>query len=170
MKVKKIVVGYLETNCYILIKEKDALIIDPGDEYEKIKEETNNLNIQGILITHHHFDHVGALNNFENIKSYDSTNLEQKEYKIKEFKFKVIKAKGHTEDSISFYFEKEKLIFVGDFIFKNSIGRTDLETGNYKEMKKSIEKIKTYSKNIKIYPGHGEETTLEMELKNNPYF
>jgi glyoxylase-like metal-dependent hydrolase (beta-lactamase superfamily II) len=170
MILKKIKVGYLETNCYILIKDKDALIIDPGDEYEKIIKETKNLNILGILITHHHFDHVGALNNFKNIEIYDSTNLEEKEYSIKKFKFKVIKTKGHTDDSISFYFEEEKIMFVGDFVFKNSIGRTDLETGNYEEMKKSIKKIKTYPKNTKIYPGHGEETTLEMELKNNPYF
>ena len=61
MEIKKLKVGYIRTNCYILIEKNDAIIIDPGDEYEKIKEETKGLNIKAILITHYHFDHVGAL-------------------------------------------------------------------------------------------------------------
>ena len=166
MIVKTIKVGYLKTNCYILIKGNDAIIIDPGDEYSKIKKEIENLNLQAILITHHHFDHVGALNNFKNIKIIDN---KQKEYKIKNFEFKIIKTPGHTEDSVSYYFEKENIMFVGDFIFEGTIGRTDLETGNNEQMKNSLEKIKKYPKNIKIYPGHGNETTLEKELKTNPF-
>lgn len=169
MKIKQVKVGYLETNCYILIKDNDCLIIDPGDEYEKILEQTKNLNILAILITHYHFDHIGALNKFKNIKIYDYKQ-EEKEYKIKDFEFEILYTKGHTDDSISFYFKKEKSIFVGDFVFKNSIGRTDLETGNIKEMKKSIEKLKQYPKEIKIYPGHGNQTTLKNELENNPFF
>ena len=61
-------------------------------------------------------------------------------------------------------------MFVGDFIFRNSIGRTDLEGGNYSDMKKSIEKIKKYDGNIVIYPGHGEKRTLQFEKDNNMYF
>ena len=67
---------------------------------------------------------------------------------------------------------KENIIFVGDFIFKNSIGRCDLETGNYKEMQKSINKFKLKFKNNKnliIYPGHGDATNIEQELKHNIY-
>lgn len=168
MIVKTIKVGYLETNCYILIKDNEALIIDPGDEYNKIKKELKNLNLQAILITHHHFDHVGALHNFKNI-IIDNTS-EAKEYEIGKFKFEIIKTPGHTSDSISFYFKEENMMFVGDFVFENSIGRTDLDTGNYKEMKKSIEKLKTYPINTKLYPGHGNDTTLEIEIKNNPFF
>ena len=61
-------------------------------------------------------------------------------------------------------------MFTGDFVFKNTIGRTDLETGNMKEMEESIEKIKKYPKATKLYPGHGELTTIEEEIKNNPFF
>jgi len=169
MIIKTIKVGYLQTNCYILIKDKDALIIDPGDEYEKIKKEIENLNVKAILITHHHFDHVGALEYFKNIEIIDYKS-ELKQYKINNFEFEMLETKGHTDDSVSFYFKKENIMFVGDFVFKESIGRTDLETGNNKKMKNSIERLKTYPIETKLYPGHGEETTLEYELKYNPFF
>ena len=60
-------------------------------------------------------------------------------------------------------------MFVGDFIFKEDIGRCDLPTGNSNEMYNSIIKIKAYD-DATIYPGHGEVTTLSYERKNNPYF
>ena len=168
MKIKTIKVGFLQENCYILNIENEALIIDPGDEYEKILEGLNNLELKAILITHRHFDHIGALNEFKNIPIYEYKNLEEKEYKIGKFKFEVIYTKGHTSDSVTYYFKETKDMFTGDFLFKESIGRTDLETGNNEEMKKSIEKIKQYP-NVKIYPGHGEATTLKEEKENNPY-
>ncbi len=169
MEIKKLKVGYIRTNCYILINDNDAIIIDPGDEYEKIKEELKGLNIQAILITHYHFDHVGALTQFNNIKIYDYKQMNKK-IKINDFEFEIIETKGHTSDSVSFYFEKEKTMFVGDFIFKNTIGRTDLETSNMNDMKKNINKIKKYPKEIEIYPGHGISTTLSNEILNNPFF
>ena len=61
-------------------------------------------------------------------------------------------------------------MFTGDFLFKGTIGRTDLPSGSDDEMQKSIEKIKQYPKETKIYPGHGETSTLEIEIKTNPYF
>ena len=168
MTIKNVKVGFLQENCYILNIDDEALIIDPGDEYEKIKETLGTLKLKAILITHRHFDHIGALPYFKNTKIYEYKNLEEKEYKIGKFKFDVIYTKGHTSDSITFYFKETKDMFTGDFLFKNAIGRTDLKTGNDIEMQKSIEKIKKYP-NVKIYPGHGETTTLEEEIKNNPY-
>lgn len=60
-------------------------------------------------------------------------------------------------------------MFVGDFIFKESIGRVDLPGGNNNEMTMSIEKILGYDENIVLYPGHYDETTLGHEKENNPY-
>lgn len=171
MKIKKVITGNLKENCYILINNNDCLVIDPGDDFYLIKEEIENYNLLGILITHHHFDHVGALEellNYKKVSIYDY-NLEEKEYEINNFKFKIIKTPGHTDDSITFNFYLDKIMFTGDFLFKESIGRTDLPTGDSTLMKKSIEKIKKYPKDIKIYPGHGNSTTLEYELENN-YF
>jgi len=61
MKIERIKVGYLQANCYILTKDNKSIIIDPGAELEKILKHCKEKNIVGILITHHHFDHIGAL-------------------------------------------------------------------------------------------------------------
>ena len=66
MKITQIPVGYLEANCYILEKDGKILIIDPGDDYDKIKQKIQNKKIIKILITHHHQDHIGAINYFDN--------------------------------------------------------------------------------------------------------
>lgn len=174
MDLKTIRVGYLEENCYIISKNK-AIIIDPGDEANKIISylKNNNLDLEAILITHHHDDHIGALNdilNYKNVNVYDISNLEEKEYDIAGFKIEVIYTKGHTNDSVTYYFKKENIMFVGDFIFEGTIGRMDLPTGNVLEMKESINKIMKYNKDIIIYPGHGNKTTLDNEINNNYYF
>ena len=170
MKIDTVIVGSLEENCYILRKNNNALVIDPGDEIEKINKVIGDSNVVGILITHNHFDHIGALSYFNKEEIYDFYNLEEKEYTIKDFKFNVIHTPGHTNDSISYYFKEENILFSGDFIFFESIGRCDLPTGNFNIMKNSIEKIKKYPLDMKIYPGHGRHTILEYEIKNNIYF
>ena len=169
MKIKRLILGSLETNCYILKNNDEVLIIDPADDYEEIIKNTDNKKILGVIVKHHHFDHIGALPNFKDkYKIYDYSNLLD-DNKIGSFKFKRLITKGHTDDSISIYFEKDKVLFSGDFIFKHEIGRCDLG-GNVADMKNSIEYIKKFPKDINIYPGHGEKTTLEDELKNNYYF
>ncbi len=170
MKIITVPVGYLKANCYILNKKDENIIIDPGDEYDKIIQNIKG-KVVATLITHSHFDHIGALDKIVkrfNCPIYDFKNLEEKEYKISDFIFEVIYTKGHTSDSVSYYFKESNALFTGDFLFKESIGRTDLETGNMNEMFKSIDKIIKYN-DVIIYPGHGEKTTLEYEKKHNPY-
>ena len=173
MEIKVIKVGYLECNCYILEKDNSVLVIDPGDEYYKIKEEIKDKEVAGVLITHHHFDHIGCISDLENdfyTKTYSFNNLEEKEYEIGKFKFEVIYTHGHSSDSVTYYFREENVMFTGDFLFYDTIGRCDLEGSDYGEMLKSIEKIKGYSKDIVIYPGHGRESTLGRVFLENPYF
>lgn len=170
MKIEIVKVGYLETNCYILKKDNKILVIDPGDEIEKINKVIGKSQVVGVLITHNHFDHIGALSKFSKDIIYDYSNLEEKEYNIEDFKFKVIYTPGHSQDSISYCFENINSLFCGDFIFYENIGRCDLPTGNFNVMKESINKIKKYPKDITIYPGHGVPTTLEHEISNNIYF
>ena len=104
------------------------------------------------------------------IKVYDYNNLFEGNHQIEDFSFEVIYTKGHSATSVTYYFPKEKVMFVGDFIFYENIGRTDLPTGDYKEMIRSIDKIGEYPNDTKIYPGHGRTTTLEHEKKYNEYF
>ena len=172
MKVKTISTqGSLDENCYILEIQGKQLVIDPGSEYPKIKKELKE--VLGVLITHHHFDHVGALDELEKeypVPVYTYENLIEKKYKIGPFSFQVIFTPGHTEDSISFYFPKEKILFTGDFLFRETIGRWDFEGGSFETLQKSIKKIKTYNDDIKVYPGHGPSTYLGWEKQENPYF
>lgn len=173
MEIINVQVGMLKTNCYILKIKDDILIIDPGDEYYKIYDYIKDKHLKGVLITHNHFDHTGALNqilkNYD-VKVYDKSNLEERTYKIDEFTFDAIYTPGHTRDSITFYFKEDNIMFDGDFVFKDGIGRCDLPTGDYEQLARSITKIKKYPKCTTLYPGHGDKTTLEDEEKFNEYF
>ena len=174
MDIKTVVTGYLDENCYILIKNGTCLIVDPGDDYQKIKEEIGENKVLGVLITHSHFDHIGALRNFlvkRSIKIFKKSNLiENKEYQIGDFNFEVVYTPGHSKDSVTFYFKEENIMFIGDFVFKESIGRTDLPGGSDEEMKNSIQKLIAYEDNIELYPGHYDKTTIGYEKENNPFF
>ena len=172
MEVKTVVTGYLDENCYLLIQNGKCLVVDPGDNFNKIKDEIGDNKVLGVLITHSHFDHIGALRNFltkRSIKIFKKSNLEEKEYTVDDFTFRCIYTPGHSKDSVSFYFEEEKKMFVGDFIFKESVGRTDLPGGSDEEMKSSIQKILNYPDDITLYPGHNEITNLKYEKENNPF-
>lgn len=172
MEIKTIITGALDENCYVLIKNNTCLVVDPGDDFQKIKEAIGDHKILGVLITHSHFDHIGALRNFltkRSIKIFKKSNLEEKDYTIGDFTFSCIYTPGHSKDSVTFYFKDDNSMFDGDFIFNDSIGRTDLPGGNDSEMKDSISKILTYNENITLYPGHGKKTTIKFEKENNPY-
>jgi len=83
-------------------------------------------------------------------------------------KYSVIYTPGHSKGSVCILIDN--LLFAGDTIFKDSIGRTDLYGGNYDELILSLQKVKKLSQDTIIYPGHGPFTTLKEELKNNMYF
>ena len=104
MEIKKLEVGYLDTNCYILKIDNECVIIDPGDEFKKIKKEVGESKVVGVLVTHFHQDHIEAL---EEVLSYYETSLNKVE--SKKFEFEVIETPGHTNDSRTFYFKKSTL-------------------------------------------------------------
>lgn len=179
--IKKIVVGPLETNCYLVADGKtkealgrsptgEAIIIDPGDEAEKIFDaiKENGLKPKFILLTHNHPDHIGA---FEEIKDgLDIEVLDVKdgdEIKFGNLKIKVIASPGHSQESV--YFVVNNIIFSGDTLFKQGIGRTDLEGGDFNQIQKSLKRLMQFPDNFKVFPGHGPETTIGEERKSNPF-
>ncbi|MBE6152051.1 MAG: MBL fold metallo-hydrolase [Firmicutes bacterium] len=171
MNIKTVVVGNLQTNCYILENDTQCIIIDPGAEPEKIEKELQK-ELVGIIITHSHLDHTGGLLYFVNkykVKIYDYNNLKEGLNTIGTFTFDVIYTLGHTKDSITIYFNQEKVMFVGDFVFFHTVGRTDLNGGDFEQMKSSIAILKHYD-DVTLYPGHGRVTTLKEEKSNNIYF
>ena len=83
---------------------------------------------------------------------------------------KVIHTPFHTQGSVCYYFINNKLLFTGDTLFKMSIGRSDLPTGDSRLIQRSLNKLKTLPKETKIYPGHGPNSTLGFELMLNNFF
>ena len=169
LKVLCIVNGNLEENCYIVHNNKKALIIDPGSDGEKIVSKISELKLKvvGILITHHHFDHVGALE-YVKSKYKDAIYVDYKnKNNIDDFKFKIIENFGHTMDSVSYYFENDKIMFTGDFVFKDTIGNYDYF--NEDIMYESLKRFSLMDKDIVIYPGHGDKSSVGYEIDNNPY-
>lgn len=159
-KIDIVVVGKLKTNCYIITnKSNECIIVDPGDEAKKIIREIGNKKVVAIFVTHSHFDHVGAL---EDIKVKYNVPINPK--LIDNFSYEIISTPGHYFDSITFYFKEDKMMFVGDCVFKKAIGRTDMVGANNEDMINSLNKIKKYPGDTIIYPGHGEKTTIENEI------
>lgn len=179
MIVKRIIVGPIETNCYLIGDEKnrEAAIIDPGDDAGKILNviKENNLKPRFILLTHEHPDHIGAL---EEIKEkLDLEILSAKngdKLKLGNLKIKVIATPGHSKESICFIIEHN--IFSGDTLFKGGIGRTDFgslpagrQGGDFNQIQKSLKRLMQFPDDFKVFSGHGPETTIGEERKNNPF-
>ena len=83
---------------------------------------------------------------------------------------KIIHVPGHSPGSIVLYAPQSSFIIAGDVLFKNSIGRTDLPGGNFTQLVSAIQlKLLTLDEHTWVYPGHGPETTIRSEKRNNPY-
>ncbi len=186
MEIKQQAMGDYRTNCYIATVDGKDFIIDPGvGATSWVKQ--NVKNPIAVLNTHGHFDHIWSNQEVKenlNIKLYVPKNDEfmlqndpfglglpdsTADYLVEpdeELDFDGIKVKfhffpGHTPGCSAI--EIENTLFSGDFIFNGSIGRCDLPHSDPSLMIKSIDKILSWDKNIRIYPGHGDSTTLKSE-------
>ncbi|MDR1614315.1 MAG: MBL fold metallo-hydrolase [Campylobacteraceae bacterium] len=185
--------GVLETNCYIIWLPEGEIIIDPGmDAAEWVIE--NVQNPIAIFNTHGHFDHVWSnceLQTKLKIPLYtpkpdifmllndpfgygmdssvpDFEVKEDEKFEIGGTEVEFLHFPGHTPGCSAI--KIDGALFSGDFIFKNSIGRTDFPYSSPKDMKKSILKFLKIKENLKIYPGHGESTTVKAEQKSLPFW
>lgn len=189
MLIHIVVVGPIETNCYIVEDEKsrEAMVIDPGDEPRKILKflEEHQLKPRCLVITHGHYDHIGAnrelkektgapilmhKNDVFGLKVVDSPpadrHLEEgDEIKNGDISLRVIHTPGHSPGGICLYCEKEKVLFSGDTLFADTYGRTDLPYSSEEEMAKSLQKLLKLPPDTKVYPGHGQSTTIGDEQK-----
>lgn len=200
MKITTLPLGSYQTNCYIVRADdsKTCAVIDPGDQAEKILNYVNKegLTIDAVLLTHGHFDHVGAV---EEIVTKTGCKLWVKEadwslrntpmnnylfplancdfcevYFCEDFEeiraggltFSVWETPGHTWGSVCYFCQDA--IFSGDTLFAGSCGRTDLG-GDWATIQQSLERLAELELDYKVYPGHGEATTLEHEKRFNPY-
>lgn len=198
MKIGIIPAGSYMTNCYIVIDEitNESIIIDPGDDAERLLDEFNKTgsHLNFIILTHGHADHTAAVAEFRSkyavdvyMSKKDSELIEKEEYMFGEknenankfikdgdvLKFgsknvKCIETPGHTPGGMCYLIENS--LFSGDTLFNNSVGRTDFPGGDYAAIISSIKnKLMKLDDNIKVYPGHGSETTIGFERRSNPF-
>ena len=158
-EIKRLKVGFLETNCYLLTSNGELGIIDPGGDAKKILAEIGKIKAKPkyIINTHCHPDHTSAN---EKIKKETGAEIlidlkEGDKIKIGNRVLKIIQTPGHTKDSICLL--GDGFIFTGDTLFENGHGRTDLPGSSPKKMEESLKKLsKLLKPGITVYPGHGE--------------
>lgn len=181
MKIKRYILGLLEANGYIIYQQEGSacFIIDPGAKADRFLEflDSMNLTCKGILLTHHHSDHVGGVDKIrkaldcpvhihrEDADMYKkpAVTMEDRDtFDLDGETITVIHTPGHTRGSVCFYSDKSKLAFTGDTIFNVDLGRTDLVDGDESQMEHSIRHIiHRWPNDITIYPGHGDECTMK---------
>ena len=191
MKIKRLVGGNLESNGYVIYdrEQGECFVIDPGYNGEKFLKiiEDLNLKMKGILLTHHHYDHVGGVDKIREMtdcpvyihradsdlykKSADVLLEQGDTLMLGQEIIKVIHTPGHTKGSVCYYSEQSKLAFTGDTIFNVDLGRTDMIDGSAYEMELSIRNIiDLWSNEITIYPGHGDSCNMKYVRKYNQEF
>jgi len=189
MMLRKLVVGNYQANCYILGDERrgEGLVIDPGDDAVRIVSVISKLQLRilYILITHGHFDHTGAASELKRITgaslmihSLDAKGLDVKpdgyleegqKISLGTFTIRVIHTPGHSPGGVCFY--APGAVFTGDTLFAGSVGRTDFPGGNHDSLIRGVvQKIFPLGDNIRVYPGHGPNSTIGRERVNNPFF
>ena len=206
-KVTTYPLGPIQTNCYIIQDEmKNCLLIDPGDEGTRLIAEIkkNGLKPLAILLTHGHFDHIGAVDVVRDefnvpvyihelekdtltdpnkngstrypglplVKNKEADFLLTDEgiMNIGSFTFEVLHTPGHSVGSVSYVFSDDQFTVVGDTLFNQGMGRTDLPGGNTEVLLSSIHnKLLTLGDDFIIYPGHGASTTPRREMDMNPF-
>ncbi len=185
MIFKKITTGPLQNNIYFVIDEKtkNAIMIDCGQDAREVIDFINSIRIKVkyIVFTHNHFDHTRAINEVishispvtvcihekDNLNEINANLLlkDNSSIELDGLKLRVIHTAGHTKGSICLYIKEKGIIFTGDTLFKNATGRTDLQGGSSEEMKKSLEMLSKLPDKTKVYPGHGDETTIGEERR-----
>ena len=194
----------LMANTYIVIDNKDCLIVDPSKSYDGLVRfiKKNGLTPRGILLTHGHCDHIRGVDILvdefqipvfigfydeellkdanKNLSVYingqqsvinapTKTVSEKDELKLLSEPIRVIETPFHTKGSVCYYLKDSHILFSGDTLFKQSIGRDDFPHSSPKDKSGSLHKLMMLPDEVKVYPGHGEFTTIGEERKYNPF-
>ena len=193
LTVQSLVLGAYQTNCYIIHDQHSSgcCVIDPGYDPETILGtlESQRLTLEAILLTHGHFDHVGAVRDLaadtgcqvyvcaEDLALpqqltagplyHTQTYAEGARLHLAGLDITVLHTPGHTPGSVCL--QVEDALFSGDTLFAGSCGRTDLPGGSWEDMTRSLARLASLEPNYWVLPGHGESTSLSEEKKHNPY-
>lgn len=190
MQIERICVGRLQTNCYVIedetSRERFCAVVDPGDDPTAI-ERNLSCNLTHVILTHAHFDHIGALDSIlrSHPKALFAVGMHEPldgEYTFygrpdlvmpspdillsdgdRIGPFSVLWTPGHTKGSICLYSEPDAILLSGDTLFAGGYGRTDLG-GSMADMRSSLSKLSTLPPHTKVLPGHGGPTTIGAEF------
>ena len=201
--MKKILLyGDIDVNCYILERHNKCYIIDPGYEKERIINyiQDNNLEVKGILLTHAHIDHIGAIDSFkvpvylhekelEILKDNHRNGFEfygkEKPYELEDIDIVPINENTVLEledKQIEVIFTPghtvgcvcykiDNDLYTGDTLFRGTVGRWDFPTGNQETLRNTIVNlIESMKEDIVIHPAHGESSTIGDEKRNNYFY
>lgn len=200
MNIDTLVVGPLEANCYIVSRNGMAFVVDPGADAYEIKQHlvADSLKLDFIIFTHGHADHIGAALEFHapmyilageekmladprlNMSYFSGHEVQidplsvftvkhGDEIDFEGDKLKIIHTPGHTAHGMSILYDG--VVFSGDSLFKGSVGRSDLPTGNEASLINAIRgRLFSLPDKTLVYPGHGMSTTIGHEKLNNPFF
>jgi len=190
MIFEQIPVGPMQNFSYLIGDSKEAAVVDPGWEIDKILSiaKKHDLDVKYILITHSHYDHIGQVKEIADatgavvcVHKEDMGEIRNKgvdkiktieegdEISVGKIKIKVLHTPGHSLGSVC-YLVDNKLI-TGDTLFVENIGRTDLPGGDSKIIAESLKRLKKLDENIEVYPGHDygsiKHSTIKHEKENN---
>ena len=190
LKIGRITMGSCATNCYFVYREgeKKVLFFDPADQGEYLYEALTKkgFEISAILLTHGHFDHIWGAQKLRALSGAKICACREEEALLLDADMNVSEMAGRactvkaneffadgqemTAGSCCYYFEEDGILVSGDTLFQESVGRTDFPTGSFSEIVRSIkEKLFVLPDEVKVYPGHGETTTVGSEKIHNPF-
>ena len=192
LKIYTLPLGSYQTNCYIIHEEtaQTCCVIDPGYTPEIVldKVEELGLTVEAVLLTHGHFDHVGGVKQIaaetgckvyicaEELKQplrysdglhYTDTVAEGDVLALAGLTLQVLHTPGHTPGCVCYLCGDT--LFSGDTLFAGTCGRTDLPGGDFKAIQASLQRLAALEGDLKVLPGHGMASSLDIERRYNPY-